>query len=390
MTITKSDKINALVFWPSYGTSSIIVGKGIEQGFEQLNDSSICRRDLKVPYFTSPIQFSIPITKNLNLSNSLFDSYFTRLVVYPPVAKVSSLLRPADVYHIIDDSNGNLVHMVTPQRCIISLNHATPEIIQHPCFNVPKESYAFKVFNSMFHSILQARFIVTASEYVRQNVLAHHSISPERVISNHYGYNKLFYYKNKDYRFQTRITHQIGSDWFVLLNVGNHAPYKNIEAILLSLIALPENIHFVSVGETWNASEQQIIDHYKLHPRVHRLGPLSTEELARCYGMADVYVCPSLVEGFGMTMLEAMASGIPVITSNMGVMAEVAGYGAKLIDPYSHEDLIRAILELYYFPQQRDELQQAALKRVKDFSWRKYSEKVAELYKIIYKENQYP
>jgi len=103
--------------------------------------------------------------------------------------------------------------------------------------------------------------------------------------------------------------------------------------------------------------------------RVHLLDYVTDEQLRALYKRSSLYIHPSLYEGFGLTVLEAMASGVPVITSNTSSLPEVAGDAGLLVDPTSDEAIAEAIESVCSNPTVRDSKIQEGLARAALFSW---------------------
>jgi glycosyltransferase involved in cell wall biosynthesis len=113
------------------------------------------------------------------------------------------------------------------------------------------------------------------------------------------------------------------------------------------------------------------------------LGYVSNLDLPVIYSMADIFLYPSLRESFGIPILESMACGVPIITSNTSAMPEIAGEGAILIDPLSETELLEKILALENDPAFALQQRAYGLERVKFFSWRKTAEDVLKIYNTI-------
>jgi glycosyltransferase involved in cell wall biosynthesis len=109
-------------------------------------------------------------------------------------------------------------------------------------------------------------------------------------------------------------------------------------------------------------------------------GYTTTAELAAWYSRASVFAFPSLDEGFGMPVLEAMAAGTPVITSNRSALPEVAGDAALLVNPEDTDELRRALAEVTGSEDLRRELSQRGLERAKSFRWEDAVRRTWELY----------
>jgi glycosyltransferase involved in cell wall biosynthesis len=102
--------------------------------------------------------------------------------------------------------------------------------------------------------------------------------------------------------------------------------------------------------------------------------------LAILYRLARVFVFPSLYEGFGLPPLEAMASGTPVITSNVSSLPEVAGDAAMLIDPYETDAIAGAMRRVLMDDRLRDDMRERGLARAREFSWGRSVRRVREIY----------
>jgi len=112
-------------------------------------------------------------------------------------------------------------------------------------------------------------------------------------------------------------------------------------------------------------------------------GYIPGEELADFYRLAEVVVYPSLYEGFGLPVLEAMACGVPVITSNVSAMPEVAGDAAILVDPNDIKDLAAAIDHVLADKVLRDNMIEKGLRRSQLFSWKRAACDTLDLYRKV-------
>jgi len=120
-----------------------------------------------------------------------------------------------------------------------------------------------------------------------------------------------------------------------------------------------------------------------LGDRVIFTGQIREQDKAPLYSAATVFTFPSLYEGFGMTVLEAMACGAPVITSCLSALPEVVGNAGVLVDPYSEPAISVALEELLADPERRAELGAQARARSRDFSWRQVAEQTVQVYERV-------
>lgn len=160
-----------------------------------------------------------------------------------------------------------------------------------------------------------------------------------------------------------------------MLFVGTIQPRKNlvrlIEAYSEVVKASMRALSLVIVGkEGWMAEEiYEAPKRYGVEERVKFAGRVSDEDLPAVYQMASLFVWPSLMEGFGLPVLEAMQMGVPVITSDRGALPEVGGKAALQIDPEDVQELAKAIKLVLESRELREGLVEKGYKQVKKFSW---------------------
>jgi len=166
-----------------------------------------------------------------------------------------------------------------------------------------------------------------------------------------------------------------------LFFVGTREPRKNLMKLIEAWQPLSEKLDLVIAGESgWDGTNSQSDALKNEHLRF--LGKVSDAQLSVLYGEAEVFVYPSLYEGFGLPILEAFYHGTPVVTSNVSSLPEVAGNAAELVDPSSVKSIrfgIEKILNESKEAQQK-RLQQMII-RMHQFSWEKVAEKTVEVYR---------
>lgn len=136
-------------------------------------------------------------------------------------------------------------------------------------------------------------------------------------------------------------------------------------------------------------NDDLIFEKAKSIPDVHMLGYVSDDDLTSFLQSSDALINPSIHEGFGLPMLEAMACGIPVITCNVFSPPEIVGDGGLFVDPRNVDDICSKILELSNSENLRENLAAAGLKRSMDFSWEKTALQLYELYKEFSPDNDF-
>lgn len=155
----------------------------------------------------------------------------------------------------------------------------------------------------------------------------------------------------------------------LVLSVGAIQRRKNIARLVKAFEALPDPWRLALAGapDGYGAAEElRAVEESPARSRIDLLGYVSSAELDSLYSRASVFIFPSLDEGFGMPILEAMAHGVPVITSNCSAMPEVSGDAALLVDPLNIGD---ALLRLANDESLREALISRGLERIKQFAW---------------------
>jgi glycosyltransferase involved in cell wall biosynthesis len=171
-----------------------------------------------------------------------------------------------------------------------------------------------------------------------------------------------------------------------ILYAGNIKPHKNLERLIEAFhIIRKGELEFVKlliIGDEISkyAALRRTVHRYKLHKHVRFFGFVPDATLAILYRLARVFVFPSLYEGFGLPPLEAMASGTPVITSNLSSLPEVAGDAAMLIDPYETDAIAGAMRRVMMDDRLRDDMRERGLARAREFSWGRSIRRVKQIY----------
>jgi len=157
---------------------------------------------------------------------------------------------------------------------------------------------------------------------------------------------------------------------------GNLYPHKNIPVLIRAVELAKVNLAIVCARSVF-------ADRLPVSPRVHFLGRLTDAELVALYKKALAFVFPSLIEGFGLPGLEAMAAGLPVIAARASCLPEIYGGAALFFDPHDPVNLADKIQALLIDKSLRQKLITAGHKQVKKYSWVKMSNETWEIYQSI-------
>ncbi|RMD60365.1 glycosyltransferase family 1 protein [Candidatus Parcubacteria bacterium] len=233
-------------------------------------------------------------------------------------------------------------------------------------------------------SLRRACRIITISEAVRAEIIHTFDIPPEKVVAIPLGVDEVFLSPPSDERV-AHVCRKFGIEPPFLLAVGTLEPRKNLLMLLRAFCDAkqrdPEFPHkLVLVGKQGWLRNREFSDLVRSSHEILLTGYVPQEELPALYAGAEIFLFPSLYEGFGLPLLEAFASGVPVLASDIPVHREVCGEAAVLIPP-TQTDLWRdTILALTRDKWMREELRTRGAKRVRQFSWKKTAEKTLAVY----------
>jgi glycosyltransferase involved in cell wall biosynthesis len=198
--------------------------------------------------------------------------------------------------------------------------------------------------------------------------------------------------KNKELSIKTKDKYKLPEKF--VLYVGDVTWNKNLPRLIKAVGKI--NVPLVMVGKSlleaefdktnpWNQDLVKTQELIAQNPDIHALGFVPTEDLVALYNLATAFVMPSLYEGFGLPILEAMASGCPVITSRAGSLLEVAGDAAFFVDAEDIDSIADGINEVFENTNQQTDLSERGLVQAKKFSWKKTAADTLKAYRQVIK-----
>ena len=216
----------------------------------------------------------------------------------------------------------------------------------------------------------RAKRIIAISEYTKERIVAICGVPPEKVEVTLLAADARFSPTAAD---PARVAALGLPTARYLLALGSIEPRKNVPALIRAWgrvqDRIPADISLVLAGGSGRASIFGSVDLEPLPPRVHFTGHVADEALPALLAGATGFCYPSIYEGFGLPPLEAMASGVPVITSNLTSLPEVVGDAGLLVDPHSVDSIAEALLRLGTDDGLRAGLSAKGLERNRRFSW---------------------
>lgn len=236
-------------------------------------------------------------------------------------------------------------------------------------------------------SISRASHILADSQATRQDLLNIWQVPPEKVTVLYSGVHARFQ-PVEDVAMVTAVRQKYRlHDWPYVLSVGTLQPRKNYQMLIRAFAPLANKVphHLViSGGKGWLYEEMLAeVERQDLTGRVHFIGFVADADLPTLYSAADLFVFPSLYEGFGLPLLEAMGCGTAVLTANSSSLPEVAGTAARQLSPTDQAAWTENIQALLANTDLRHELVRAGFAQVKQFSWQTAAQQLLKIYQQI-------
>ncbi|EKD57093.1 MAG: glycosyl transferase, group 1 [uncultured bacterium] len=225
----------------------------------------------------------------------------------------------------------------------------------------------------------RAAKVISISQSTKKDIIKFiPQVDPKKIVVIPLGFDETF---KKDTKIKKKN---------IILFVGTVEPRKNLKRLILAYNKLPEAIklkyQLVIVGASgWNNDDiyqtaKPLVDKKRIVFKDY----LTDNQLQKLYNESKIFVYPSIYEGFGLPVLEAMNCGLPVITSNISSLPEVAGDAAFYVNPLSVKDITNTINKLISNEKLMIQLSKKSLKQAKKFSWERCAKETLNIYRSIY------
>jgi glycosyltransferase involved in cell wall biosynthesis len=318
-------------------------------------------------------------------SGSGIQKYYERLWRHPRAVQRLE----GDIFHIIDHSNAHVAYWLKQKSsaivvtCHDLVQFVYPEILKDqsrfPAFSMASWKYSVR---GMCH----ADQVIAVSENTAKDAAQLLKIPVQQIAVVPNGVEPQFCQLPLEPVEALRQQNGCSPETICLLNVGSTHQRKNIPTILKVLATLRDRsvpVCLWKVGDEFTAEQTAFIQSHGLEQYISFLGKPDKTTLVSLYNAADVLLSPSLYEGFGLTVLEAMACGTPVIASNVSSLPEVTGDAAILVDPLDVLAIADAVCRLKQDKIYREALIAKGLARIKLFTWQQTAEQVAQVYEQL-------
>jgi glycosyltransferase involved in cell wall biosynthesis len=234
-------------------------------------------------------------------------------------------------------------------------------------------------------ALRRADRIITVSFNSKRDLVDYFGISPARIDVVYNGVAKRFR-EDVTSEEKERVATKYGLPRPYLLFLGGEKPHKNVRNVLRAFAqasresALPHALVLAGPMPANKSRVEALIQGLDLSTRVFRPGIVPEEDLPGLFGGSEALLYPTLYEGFGLPVVEAMACGVPVLTSSTSALQEIAGGYALLVDPMDVSAIAKGIAEIATNAQRRAELVALGRRRAADFSWDRAAAQTLKVY----------
>jgi len=302
-----------------------------------------------------------------------------------------SLAEQTKMSALLKSKNLNLVHfphfnvpILYRKKFVVTIHDLIHKHSPHTITST-KNSLIFRLkrfgFNKVLnHALNNSSKIIAPSNYVKEDIMKSFKIDPQKISVTHEAAEVEYFASNRSTINDKRLT---------ILYVGNAYPHKNLEKLLEAIAFLKNNFKFqisnfklliVCPRDVFSKRLEHLIKEKNLQNRVDLLGYKKAKDLASLFRKSSAYVCPSLWEGFGIPGLNAMASQIPLICSNIPTFKEIYGDAAIYFNPNDPVDIAQKIKHVLTSKKTRLGLVERGKKQVKNYSWQKMAKQTLRIY----------
>jgi glycosyltransferase involved in cell wall biosynthesis len=351
-------------------------------------------RGMNIGIDVSPLKSQNLLAHRVRGTGFYIENLKKSLLKYYPENKYSFFIRGEKILNDID-----LVHypyfepffLTLPffkkQKTVVTVHDLTPLVFKKYFPVGIKGNINWQIQKLAMKS---ADAIITDSESSRKDIIKYTGISSSKVHTVYLAAGEEFgKFQIPNSKFQMLKEKYNLPEKFVLY-VGDVTWNKNLPRLVEAVRKI--NVTLVMVGSAldqkkidhsnpWNQDLLRVLGATLDDKRFIRLGFVSTEDLVDIYNLATVFVMPSLYEGFGLPILEAMSCGCPVIVTKEGSIPEIVGDSGYYVDAFNINEIANGIGEVYFNEKLQKELSEKGLKEAKEFNWKKTARNTVAVYK---------
>ena len=367
-----------------YGPEGTGIGKYVEkllENLEQIDHQNeyyiILRKD----------NFLLYNPKNSNFKKVLADARWYSVKEQVLLPAVLAKIRP-DLVHFPHFN----IPLVYPGRFVVTIH----DVIKSEYKDASSTTRALPIYYlkhlgyevTIRQAVQRSKKIIVPSDFIKKKISKTFKLPSDKIIVTHEAADEIFSESGKQQVPEGRekqVLANYGIKTPFILYVGNAFPYKNLDNLLYALKLVDKKVSLVYAAAR-NVFVDRLVSKAKeigVDNRLVVTGFVPNDDLAILYKLASCFVFPSLSEGFGLPGIEAMATGCPVVCSDIPVFKEVYGDAAVYFDPKKPKEIAGKIELIIKNEKLKIELQNKGFEQVKKYSWKKMAEQTLQVYKSI-------
>lgn len=300
--------------------------------------------------------------------------------------RVKREAKRVDLVHVLDHSYAHMIETAGRRPVVVTVHDLMPVVVLRSPTDGWREGVRNRFLRQALKALRQADSYIVGTQWLKRE-LATWLGNDENIHVVPFGVDRAFFSESVvgGARERWRRDWRIPEDAFVVLHVGSTVDRKNVPLVIQTVARLRQqtDAYLLQVGGRFSAEQEQLIDRLDLRRAVRSVASADETALRRAYRAADVLLFPSLYEGFGFPVLEAFASGLPVVTSGAGALKEVGGDAAVVVEGRDPAAYMQALETLSDDSDTRDELINRGWARARGFTWQKTAEQTADLYRRL-------
>jgi glycosyltransferase involved in cell wall biosynthesis len=283
-----------------------------------------------------------------------------------------------DIYHGLSNELPYKINR-TGVKSVVTIHDLI--FLIHPKFYKPIDRTIYNI--KAKHACKVADKIIAVSECTKRDIIKYYNTDPSKIEVIYQGCSPIFE-EQADARKKEEVKRKYNLPSEYVLSIGSIEERKNILLIVKALKQIPD-IHFVAVGKQSKYAKKVLryAEENGLSNRVHLFSNISLADLPAILQSSRIFIYPSLYEGFGIPIIEALKSGIPVIGATGSCLEEAGGSHSIYVNPYDEDELANQVNRLLADSITREMMAEEGLKYVKRFSEQFLTEQLMQIYKSL-------
>src|SRR6267378_4452142 len=299
--------------------------------------------------------------------------------------RVKREAKRVEVVHVLDHSYAHIIETTGRYPVVVTVHDLIPVVVLRSASGGGgwREGVRNRFLRQALKALRQADSYIVGTEWLKRE-LATWLGDEKNIHVVPFGVDRAFFGESAVARERGRSEWRIPEDAFVVLHVGSTVDRKNVPLVIQTVARLRQqtDAYLLQVGGRFTPEQEQLIDRLDMRSAVRSISSADETALRRAYRTADVLLFPSLYEGFGFPVLEAFASGLPVVTSGAGGLKEVAGDAALVVEGRDPAAYVHAVEQLDD-PDEREDMIEKGWARARQFTWQRMAEQTAEVYRRL-------